>query len=571
MLTLTVVAVQAANSTQCRSSISCFSPGACPAGQRCRSAHTSYRQDCGLGCGYCECRVPGPAPVAPPVAVTIHAAQAAHRTAPSFLGVNLDSSRIGTLDFGDPVLLKLASRFGGSIFRVGGTDADLLFWNTTRSSSVPPWAADHIVNRNVTLDIAVWDRLYNFSRSAGLHLLYDLNAMGSRTRHGVWDPTNAAQLLAHIVSHGLEQQGTLLGFQFGNEPFLDGYKKTTPAVSGMQLARDLRTLHGLIAAANLSSAVPMLQGPDEACVGSVDYWKNKVACVPDQAHFAEFVPGAASVASSFSFHFYRFSGSGGCTLHPTDLIDATKLGEYAAISDYMNVARDLGAGHVPMILSETSAVSCGGCKGVSDTFVHSLWFIDLLGRASGHLQLHQLYRQALFGPDAYALVQTAGGRFARVTPDYFTAMLWTRVVGPTILSVAGGSDTLRLYAACSRGAHAGAPTLVFANWAPTPVNISLAADGTAGAAGIADVAAGVAAGIAAGGYGGWRAEYHLTPSSGSLTSRTVSLNGGAPLGVDSELPPRIVTAAGSDGVVALAGYSLGFIVLLNATAPACSS
>ena len=542
-----------ADGAQCRSSISCFQPDSCPAGQRCKSAHTDYRQDCGMGCGFCACKTPGPPPVAPPVAVKIDGSSAAHRTAASFLGVNLDSSRIATLDYDDPILLKLASRFGGSTFRVGGTEADLLYYNISGSSSSPPWAPDHIVNRNDTLDVRVWDRLYNFSRAADLKLLYDLNAMGSRRTDNTWDSTNAEQLLAHIKSAGYHTQGVLAGFQFGNEPFLDGWMKTTHKVSGLQLAKDLRALHGLIAAHNLSSALPVLQGPDEACVGSTDYWKNKVSCIPDQAHFAEFVPGASTVASSLSFHFYRFSGSGGCKLSAEDLIDVDKLGDYSAISVYMNAAKDLGHGDVPMVLSETSAVSCGGCKGVSDTFVHSLWFVDLLGRAVSKYRLHQLYRQALFGPDAYALVQTANGRFARVTPDYFAALLWSRLVGSTILGVTGGGGNLRLHAACSR-TTAGGVAVVYANWAPTPVNVTLSADASGSV------------------YSGWREEFHLTPTTGGLSSHDVSLNGGGALGVESDLTPQLVRpTVGNHGVVTLAGYSLGFIVLLNASALACAT
>ena len=222
----------------------------------------------------------------------------------------------------------------------------------------------------------------------------------------------------------------------------------------------------------------------------------------------------------------------------------------------MNVAKDLGAGGLPMVLSETSAVSCCGCKGVSDTFVHSLWFVDLLGRAVSEYRLHQLYRQALFGPDAYALVQTAGGRFARATPDYFATLLWSRLVGSVILGVAGGVDggTLRLHAACAK--DGGGVVVVFANWAPTPVNVTLAV-------------AGVVGGGSGGVYGGWREEYHLTPTSGGLTSPEVSLNGGGALGVESELAPWQVAGTGAGADVRLAGHSFGFLVLVNASTAAC--
>ena len=64
-----------------------------------------------------------------------------------------------------------------------------------------------------------------------------------------------------------------------------------------------------------------------------------------------------------------------------DLIDPNKLGGYSQISDYMKVAKDLGHAAIPVVLSETSVVSCGGCKGLSNTFAHVLWFLDFVGRA----------------------------------------------------------------------------------------------------------------------------------------------------------------------------------------------
>ena len=125
-----------------------------------------------------------------------------------------------------------------------------------------------------------------------------------------------------------------------------------------------------------------------------------------------------------------------------------------------------------------------------------------------------------------------------------------------------GGDTLRVYAACARrgggapaGTPAGAVVLVYANWAATAANVSLSADASGGG----------------GAYTGWRAEYRLTSTDGSLTGRGTSL-GGAPLGVDSELEPQIVRPAAGDasGALTLEGYSLGFVVLLNASAPACA-
>ena len=55
---------------------------------------------------------------------------------------------------------------------------------------------------------------------------------------------------------------------------------------------------------------------------------------------------------------------------------------------------------------------------------------------------------------------------------------------------------------------------------------------------------------------------------GSLTSPDISLNGEV-LNVDSDLEPRLVKPS-NEGFVTLAAQSVGYMVLLNASAPACS-
>jgi hypothetical protein len=192
----------------------------------------------------------------------------------------------------------------------------------------------------------------------------------------------------------------------------------------------------------------------------------------------------------------------------------------------------------PLWLGETGNAQCGGQPGVSETFAGGFWWLDQLGLLArrGH---EVVVRQTLSGSN-YGLLDdlTLDPR-----PDYFTSVLWRRLVGERVMAAhVHGDNKLRVYAHCTRG-EPGSMTLAYLNL-----------DEERGAR--IDLGRGAEVDV-----------YQLDAE--SLTAPTVRLNG-QPLvaGPDGSLPSLLpVTVAGP--VVDVAPRSYGFLVVRKAGLAAC--
>jgi hypothetical protein len=114
------------------------------------------------------------------------------------------------------------------------------------------------------------------------------------------------------------------------------------------------------------------------------------------------------------------------------------------------------------------------------TFADSLWYTDALG-SSAQLGFETFCRQDYIGAD-YGLLDCATGT---PLPDYWAAVLWNWMVGPTVLSASVPSDSssnLRVYAHCTAEDNGlGGPsgvTLIALNLADEDVTVQLWKDAT---------------------------------------------------------------------------------------------
>src|SRR5262249_16610775 len=127
-------------------------------------------------------------------------------------------------------------------------------------------------------------------------------------------------------------------------------------------------------------------------------------------------------------------------------------------------------------------------------------------------------------------------------PDYYTSVLWKRLMGTRVLDVMRPTNpNVRAYAHCAAGDTPGAVAVGLINLTPAPVRVGLDLDGEK------DV---------------W------TLDATSLDSPDVRLNG-APLAVndDGTLPAMAPMAA--QGALTLPMYSVSFVVAAHANAAAC--
>ena len=135
-------------------------------------------------------------------------------------------------------------------------------------------------------------------------------------------------------------------------------------------------------------------------------------------------------------------------------------------------------------------------------------------------------------------------RFACCAPDFFTSVLWKRLVGQKVLAVqAPADDQLRFFASCAKEGG-GSVVLVFSNFGNSSKHVSVSA----------------LAGVLAAEAPAMRQEYHLTTGAidpTDLNSRNVRLNGQL-LTIDSALDGQRVDAAAD---LVLVGRSYGFVVV----------
>jgi heparanase 1 len=373
-------------------------------------------------------------------------------------------------------------------------------------------------------------------------VLFTLNAgPGPRDANGAWQPDNARALLEY--SHARQYPVAL--WDLGNEANVFpvtirlGY-----SVGGAQLARDATTARALIDATTPGA---LLAAPSSA------YWPIFGELFPLSNDFL--AAGGGRAIDVVTWHYYP-QQSRRCLLatrraSPDRMLDPATLDELDRWAAHVESVRDRYARGKPVWLGESGNAQCGGEPGVSDAFVSGFWWLDELGRTARRGQ-SVLVRQTLSGSN-YGLIDdvTLAPR-----PDYWTAVLWRRLMGERVLDAPAGADSLlRVYAHCTR---AGAPDA-------RPGSVTLA---------VANLDRSSAVSLALDSFGGTADVYEL--SSQDLASTEIRLNGGALRAEDDGAPPvlapRVVHGGASPLHPLRARFgpaTYGFVVLPEAGAPAC--
>jgi heparanase 1 len=442
------------------------------------------------------------------VNVAVNDAAAVNSLDSLYLGYNIDSGSLyHNIDLGSPTFVQLAKNLAPAQLRVGGSASDAVWYvpdapdgDTQGPSPDPlsPGAAQArarsftgYVPQVTIMNDATWRGVTGFAAAAGLQLLWDFNAVDFRTPAGGWNPAaNATALLAYTAANNL----AVASWELGNEPDIWNKHYNNMVISGTQVADDLRTLQRTLASfPGLSTAV---SGPSLATYDA-----------PLVQSFLQEWTATGGGPLSFTAHAYPL---GPPTYPPNSsrpscsIVNYLNLTRVNGLSTYLGqfsaaVAQFGDPATTRMVLEETASNSLGGCVGYSDRFISGFYFVNLLGLV-GEAGWSQVNRQdlagmsftaagsqyTLFGPPGW----TNGSGLVSATsphPDYFTALLWTRLMGTTVLnnSVTGGAaGEFAAHAWCAAdtapGAASGALTLAYVNAGNVSVSVSLtASDGTA--------------------------------------------------------------------------------------------
>ncbi|KAJ4745746.1 Heparanase-like protein 3 [Rhynchospora pubera] len=180
---------------------------------------------------------------------------------------------------------------------------------------------------------------------------------------------------------------------------------------------------------------------------------------------------------------------------------------------------------------------------VTDSFVFSFWYLDQLGMSAKY-DTKTYCRQTLIGGN-YGLLNRDT---FEPNPDYYSALLWHRLMGTRVLSFNyTGNNMTRAYAHCAK--QSSGITLLLINLSGNTTSQVAVTNGS-------DLR---------------REEYHLTAKDGNLQSQVMVLNGQIlSTGTDGTIPtlePMIIEDASP---LTVAPYSILFAHFPSFNAPACT-
>ncbi|CAA2972141.1 heparanase 3 [Olea europaea subsp. europaea] len=459
-------------------------------------------------------------------------------------------------DLSNIVFLNAIKAFSPLKIRLGGTLQDKVIYQTE----------DHLqpcvqFAKNTSelfgftegcLPLSRWDELNSFFNKSGALIVFGLNALNGRSIQsdnsavGAWSSTNAASLIRYTVKKGY----SIYGWELGNELSGDG---VGVRVAADQYASDTIVLHDLI----------------QDIYKGVDVKPRIIA--PGGFYelnwFKKFIDKAERSLNVVTHHIYNLGP--GVDEHLIEkILDPSYLdGEADTFRGLKNILRSSASSAVAWV-GESGGAYNSGRNHVTNAFVFSFWYLDQLGMSST-FDTKTYCRQTLIGGN-YGLLNTT--TFVP-NPDYYSALLWHRLMGRSVLSTNfSGTKKIRAYAHCAKQSQ-GITLLLINLDGKNTVDAKVDFNGTLlhrHKHGHHGHRSKVIKMPRANEARKTREEYHLTAMDGNIQSQTMLLNGKA-LTLDSSgaIPPLEPITVTSSELVKVAPFSIVFVHMPYVALPAC--
>jgi heparanase 1 len=307
-------------------------------------------------------------------------------------------------------------------------------------------------DKGLCLTAERWDEIVAFVRATGLRgIMFGLPGMDGRRGPGSnmrpWNSIQAERLINHISSS--KQWDAVYSLGLGNELNwnTDRNPDDAPQCAAARLGADMKVLRGLVEATNPGLHMPLIVGPD---VG----FATNLNATRVSGYLDGFLGAAGDAVDALALHMYvdGFVDTN-ATAHAGD---AAYLDKYAGgWLDEINAMPHLLPSQQVQI-SETAFAWGSGVQNLTDTFGSTLAYMYQFAVASSK-GVTRFQRQTLLG-GYYGLLQ---GPSMTPTPDYWAALLWSRMVGKpasasacSSIGIGGsgsGSKLVRTYCACRPG------------------------------------------------------------------------------------------------------------------------
>ncbi|BFG18927.1 hypothetical protein CerSpe_052010 [Prunus speciosa] len=458
------------------------------------------------------------------------------------------SASLLNLDLGNAILLNAIKAFSPLKIRLGGTLQDKVIYQTEESpqpsTSFRKDGSELFGFTQGYLPMSRWDQLNIFFNKTGAVVIFGLNALRGRTINsqgaavGAWNSSNAESLIRYTVKKGYR----IHGWELGNE--LSGNGVGTRVAAG-QYASDTKSLQSIVQSVYAGfEAKPQVLAPGGFF---------------DENWFTEFIHKTPQSLQVVTHHIYNLGPGSAGDLIPK-ILDPSVLDGIS--QTFKSLQSLLEKSNTPAVawVGESGGAYNSGHNLVTNAFVFSFWYLDQLGMSASY-DTKTYCRQTLIGGN-YGLLDT--NTFVP-NPDYYSALLWHRLMGNKVLSTSfPGTKKLRAYAHCSKKTQ-GITVLLINLDSNTTVQVRVSTE-----------SAGRLSYLNFQGLQGSKAsqnvreEYHLTAKDGDLHSKVMLLNGKA-LSVDSSgnIPTLEPITVGSSDPTTVAPFSIVFVHIPSITVPAC--
>lgn len=351
------------------------------------------------------------------------------------------------LDTSNLRLRKLAAYLGPAFVRISGTWANSIYF---QNSDLPP-PAKPPDGFNGILTRAEWKGAIDFAKAANAELVSSFTiSPGIREGNGVWTPGQAAKWLAYTKAVG----GRIVAAEFFNEPTMPTFGGAPQGYNAAAYARDFAIFRPFVKRV----------APDMAIVGPGSVGEATLmssGSMPGMIRSVDLLSASPRpVFDIYSYHHYP-AASIRCASQTQTTAGAALSEKWLSLADrsqnFYGALRDRYQPGKPIWITEIADAACGG-NPWAKTFLDSFRYADTLGRLAKR-GVAVLFHNTLASSE-YGLLQS--GTF-EPRPNYWTALLWRRLMGTVVLDAGSSREGLHLYAHCLRNSSGGVALLAINN------------------------------------------------------------------------------------------------------------
>ncbi|KAH9308306.1 hypothetical protein KI387_036217, partial [Taxus chinensis] len=341
-------------------------------------------------------------------------------------------------DLESPLLANAIKAFNPLKIRLGGSLQDQVIYDVGYMKQ----RCDPFVKNNSSmfgfmdgcLPMSRWEALNSFFKetravvSFGLNALIGRHKMSNGTMGGPWDSRNARDFIQYTFDHGYK----INAWELGNELCGSG---VGTSINATQYAADVIVLHGILKEIYKDAQEkPLLLAPGGFY---------------DADWFKEFLQNSGlNIVNVVTHHIYNL-GAGVDPNLVEKILDPSFLSRVESTFKSLKTILENYGPWSSAWVGESGGAYNSGHNLVTNAFVFSFWYLDQLGMAS-KFNTKSYCRQSLIGGN-YGLLNTTT---YVPNPDYYSALLWHRLMGKRVLSISSkGSHYLRAYAHCTKNAR----------------------------------------------------------------------------------------------------------------------